>query len=159
MLPMFQLTSLRITQYGFRSEEDFGKYDVFAIPREQLATAAKLTGDHKASTYNTISCTLREKLPMPKKQFKAYFVALLVDKEYAKVLETVAKVGKSFKTSTSVLSSSGQSSLPPVPVPEVPEFSATLVITSLPGVLRGLVAAVTRSLVLIPLCHPPTTNS
>ena len=64
---------------------------------EQLATAAKLSGYEKASTYDAIACTLREKLPFNKKQFKAYFVALLADnKEYAKVLEAVAKVNKSF---------------------------------------------------------------
>ena len=38
-------------------------------------------------------------MPVSKKQFKAYFVALLADKEYAKVLEAVAKVDKSFKSS------------------------------------------------------------
>ena len=57
---------------------------------EQLATAAKLSGHKKASTYDTIAGTLREKLPFTKKQFKAYFVALLADKEYAKVLEAMA---------------------------------------------------------------------
>ena len=65
---------------------------------EKLATAAKLSGHEKASTYDAIACTLREKLPFNKKQFKAYFVALLADKEYAKVLEAVAKVDKSFKS-------------------------------------------------------------
>ena len=38
---------------------------------------------------------------MPKKQFKEHFVALLGDKEYAKVLEAVSKVDKSFKTTSS----------------------------------------------------------
>jgi len=66
---------------------------------EQLATSAKLSGHDKASTYDAIPCTLRKKLPFNKKQFKAYFVALLADKEYAKVLEAVAKVDKSFKSS------------------------------------------------------------
>ena len=66
---------------------------------EQLATAAKLSGHEKASSYDAIACTLREKLPFTEKQFKAYFVALLADKEYAKVLEAVAKVDKSFKSS------------------------------------------------------------
>ena len=88
----------RITQYGFRREEDFDKYDALAMA-EQLATAAKLSGHEKATTFDAIACTLREKLPVSKKQFKAYFVALLADKEYAKVLEAVAKVDKSFKSS------------------------------------------------------------
>ena len=88
----------KITSYGFRREEDFDKYDALNMA-EQLATAAKLSWHEKASTYDTIACTLREKLPFTKKQFKAYFVALLADKEYAKVVEAVAKVDKSFKSS------------------------------------------------------------
>ena len=66
---------------------------------EQLATTAKLSGHEKAPTFDAIACTLREKLLVSKKQFRAYFVALLVDKEYAKVLQAVAKVDKSFKSS------------------------------------------------------------
>ena len=91
---------VKITQYGFRREQDFEKYVAHATA-EQLATAAKLAGDEKASTYDATACTLREKLPVPKKQLKAYFVALLADKEYAKVLEAVAKGDMSFKTSAS----------------------------------------------------------
>lgn len=77
---------------------------------EQLATAAKLAGDEKATTYNAIAGTLWEKLPVSKNQFKAHTVALLADKEYAKVLEAVTKGDKSFKTSAS--SSSGVTAHP-----------------------------------------------
>ena len=66
---------------------------------EQLATAAKLPGHEKAPTFDAIACTLSEKLLVSKKQFKAYFVALLADKEHAKVLEALAYVDKSFKSS------------------------------------------------------------
>ncbi|KXJ17543.1 hypothetical protein AC249_AIPGENE14767 [Exaiptasia diaphana] len=90
----------KITQYGFRREEDFDKYDALSMA-EQLATAAKSAAHEKASSYDVIACTLREKLPVPKKQFKAYFLALLADKEYAKVLEAVSKVDKTFKSSSS----------------------------------------------------------
>ena len=96
----------KITQYGFRREEDFDKYDALAMA-EQLASSAKLSNHEKAPTYDVIACTLRDKLPVPKKQFKAYFVALLADKEYAKVLEAVSKVDKSFK-SPNQSSSGGQ---------------------------------------------------
>ena len=58
----------QITQYGFRREEDFDKYEALTMS-EQLATATKLTGDQKASTYDAIACTLRERLPMPQKKF------------------------------------------------------------------------------------------
>ena len=77
---------------------DFDKYDALAMA-EQLATDAKLTGHEKASTFDAIACALREKLPVSKKQFEAYFVALLAHKEYAKVLKVVAKVDKAFKSS------------------------------------------------------------
>ena len=78
---------------------------------EQLATAAKLSGHEKASIFDAMACTLREKLPVSKKQFKAYFVALLANKEYVKVLEAVAKLDKSFKSSVpgSASSSTGAS--------------------------------------------------
>ena len=59
----------KITSYGFRREEDFDKYDALNMA-EQLATAAKLSGHEKTSTYDAIACTLREKLPFNKKQFK-----------------------------------------------------------------------------------------
>ena len=62
---------------------------------------AKVSSHEKASTYDVIACTLREELAVPKKQFKECFVALLADKEYAKVLEAVSKVDKSFKTTSS----------------------------------------------------------
>lgn len=78
---------------------------------EQLASSAKLANHEKAPTYDVIACTLREKLPVPKKQFKAYFVALLADKEYAKVLEAVSKVDKSLKSSNQS-STSGQATQP-----------------------------------------------
>jgi hypothetical protein len=50
----------------------------------------------KASTNNAIASTLREKLPTDVKQFKAYFVALVADKEHSKVLDSIARVDESF---------------------------------------------------------------
>ena len=76
----------KITRYGFRREEDFDTCEALRLA-EQLASVAKVSSYEKASTYDIIACTLREKLAVPKKQFKAYFVAFLADKEYAKVLE------------------------------------------------------------------------
>ena len=81
---------------------------------EQLAASAKVCKNEKASTYDAIASTLRDNLNSPKKQFKAYFVALLADKEFAKVLDTVAKVDKLFKPPTQ------RSSLPsPSPRPRI----------------------------------------
>ncbi len=148
----------KITQYGFRREEDFDKYDALAMA-EQLATAAKLSGHEKAPTFDAIACTLREKLPVSKKQFKAYFVALLADKEYAKVLEAVAKVDKSFKSSAPgpASGSSGTSAQASArPTPRRRGSSATHVarLATWPlGALSGSITAVIHSRVLAPVCR------
>lgn len=103
----------KITNYGFRRPEDFDKYEALALA-EQLATASRLSADQKASTYDAIASTLREKLSCSTKQFKAYYVALLADKEYSKVLDTVAKVDKTFKGQTTPANQrSGPSRFPP----------------------------------------------
>ena len=57
---------------------------------------AKTTSDTKAASYNIIATTLREKIHVPKEQFKASFLALLADKEYTRIFDTIAKVEKSF---------------------------------------------------------------
>lgn len=99
----------KITQYGFRREEDFDKYEALSLA-EQLASTAKVKSHEKAPTFDVIACTLREKLSVSKKQFKSYFVALLADKEYAKVLEAVSKVDKAFKVTSSAPSASSRQS-------------------------------------------------
>ena len=140
----------KITSYGFRRKEDFDKYDALNMA-EQLATAAKLSGHEKASTYDAIACTLREKLPFNKKQFKAYFVALLADKEYAKVLEAVAKVDKSFKSSAPS-TASGSTGVPAQasarPSPDVQGSIAMRVVrlaTRRPDASNGSITEVTHS--------------
>ena len=67
----------KITQDGFRREKEIDKYEALRLA-EQLASVSR---HEKASAYDVIACTLREKLAVPKKQFKAYFVALLAEKE------------------------------------------------------------------------------
>ena len=66
----------------------------------QLVSVAKTTSDTKAASYNIIATTLREKIHVPKEQFKAYFPALLADKEYTRIFDTIAKVEKSFRRPT-----------------------------------------------------------
>lgn len=80
----------KITQYGFRREEDFEKYEALRLA-EQLASVAKVSSHEKTSTYDVIACTLREKWAVPKKQFKA-----------------VSKVDKSFKTTSSASSAASR---------------------------------------------------
>ena len=58
---------------------------------------AKTTDDTKAASYDIIAITLREKIHVPREQFKAYFLALLADKEFTRIFDTISKVDKSFK--------------------------------------------------------------
>ena len=86
----------RITHYGSRSLGDFDKYEALRLA-EELVSVAKTTGDTKAASYDIIATTLREKIHVPREQFKAYFLALLADKEFTKIFDTISKVDKSFK--------------------------------------------------------------
>ena len=65
--------------------------------QKNLFFVAKTTSDANAANYDIITTTLREKLHVPKEQFKAYFLALLTDKEYTRMFDTIAKVEKSFR--------------------------------------------------------------
>ena len=148
----------KITSYGFRREEDFDKYDALNLA-EQLATAAKLSGHEKAFTYDAIACTLREKLPFNKKQFKAYFVALLADKEYAKILEAVAKVDTSFKFSVPSTASGSTgvpvqaSARPPPRLPRIYCYACGAPGHTAPDASNGSIIEVTHSRGLAPLCR------
>ena len=149
----------KIISYGFRREEDFDKYVALTLA-EQLATAAKLSGHEKASTYDAMACTLREKLPFNKKQFKAYFVALLADKEYAKILEAVAKVDKSFKSSVPS-TASGSTGVPAqASCSSAPQTMRVVrLATRRPDASSGSVTEVTHSRGLAPLCRLLEDNS
>ena len=58
---------------------------------------AKTTSDTKAASYDIIATNLREKIHVPKEQFKAYFLALKADKEYTRIFDTISKVDMSFR--------------------------------------------------------------
>ena len=89
----------RITNYAGRRLEDFDKYEALRLA-EELVSVAKTTSDTKAASYDIIATTLREKIHVPKEQFKAFFLALLADKEYTRIFDTIAKVEKSFRRPT-----------------------------------------------------------
>ena len=89
----------KILHYGFGRPEDFDKYEALHLSK-QLAASARLASDPKAPSYEAITSTLRQKIGSPVDQFKAYFSALLADKEYSRVLDAVHKVDKAFKTGT-----------------------------------------------------------
>lgn len=90
----------KIANYGFRRPKDFDKHEALCMA-EQLAVSARLTSHPKAASYDVIAALLRDKLSCPISQFKAYFSALLADKEYGRILDAVNKVDKAFKTHAS----------------------------------------------------------
>ena len=75
---------------------DFDKFEALRLA-EELVSLAKTTSDTKAASYDIIATTLREKIHVPKEQFKAYCLALLADKEYTRIFHTISKVDKSFR--------------------------------------------------------------
>ena len=85
----------------------------------QLVFVAKTTSDTKAASYNIIATTLREKIYVPKEQFKAYFLALLADKEYTRIFDTIAKVEKSFRRPTPYFRTQARGNLRSSPYPWV----------------------------------------
>lgn len=91
---------LKITRYGMRKNEDFDKYEALSLA-EQLLQVAQSTKHAKCTAYNIIVETLRDKLRTPRDQFKAYYLALLAEKEYSGILDSLAKVDKLFKKKTS----------------------------------------------------------
>ena len=58
--------------HGSRRLEDFEKYGALCLA-EELVSVGKTTGDTKAASYDIIATTLREKIHVPREQFKAYF--------------------------------------------------------------------------------------
>ena len=86
----------RITNYGSRRVEDFDKYEALRLA-EDLVSVAKTSGNAKAASYEIIASTLREKVSVSTEHFKAYFLALLADKEFSRIIDTVSKIDKSFK--------------------------------------------------------------
>lgn len=79
-----------------RRPEDFDKYDALALA-ERLLQVAQAKSHPKVASYDIILGTLREKMQVPREQFKAYFLALLAEKEYSGILDSISKVDKLFK--------------------------------------------------------------
>ena len=80
---------------------------------------AKTTSDTKAASYDIIATTLREKIHVPKEQFKAFFLALLADKEYTRIFDTIAKVEKSFRRPTPYFRTQARGNLRSSPYPRI----------------------------------------
>ena len=93
------LTSLKkaVTQYCLRPLSDFDKYKAVDMV-EQLANVSLQVKDKKADYYATVYSTLQERISKSAEQFKSYVLSLLGDREYEKVVESLAKVDKAFRT-------------------------------------------------------------
>ena len=85
-----------ITHYGSRRLEDFDTHEAVHLA-EELISVVKTTGHAKVASYDIIATTLREKVHLSKEQFKAYFQALLADKEFTRIFDAISKVDKSFQ--------------------------------------------------------------
>ena len=63
---------------------------------EQLKNVATQMKDKKADYYSTVYSTLVERMSKPPEHFRNYILSLLGDRDYEKVVETVAKIDKAF---------------------------------------------------------------
>lgn len=64
---------------------------------ERLLHIAKAADHPKATIFDITVVALREKMYVPVEHFKAYFLALLAEKEYSTILDAMAKVDKLLK--------------------------------------------------------------
>ena len=70
---------------------DFDKYEALRLA-EQPVAITRSSSHAKASFYDLEASSLRERLSLQNGHFKAYFLALLAEKDYSTVLESLAKV-------------------------------------------------------------------
>ena len=108
----------RITNYGGLRLEDFDKYEALRLA-EEVVSVAKTTIDTKAASYDIIATTLREKIHVPKEEFKAHFLALLVDRECTRIFDTIFKVEKSLRCPTPYFRTQTRGNLRSPPYPRV----------------------------------------
>ena len=88
----------KLSAYGLRSEADFDKYTALSMA-ESVAREAHRLSHEKASFLDAAVQGLCPRLQAPTDKFQAYFLALFSDKDYAKVLDSLAKVDKVLKRS------------------------------------------------------------
>ena len=90
---------LRLSQYGLRAATDFDKYHAMHLAEDATREAHRVKDD-KATFLEAAVQTLRSHIAVPREQFQAYFTALFCDKDYTKVLESIARVNKALKTTS-----------------------------------------------------------
>ena len=101
---------------------------------EGLKNAAILCKDKKADFYTTVHIKLLERMDKPAEHFKGYILALIGDREYEKIMESVAKIDKSLAQATPVSSNMPQlqdnnavnPSLPPMVIPPCPPYQGVI---------------------------------
>ena len=76
--------------------------------------------DKKADYYSRVHATQVEKIAKPTDHFKNYVLALLGDRDYETVIETVSKIDKVFEKDSSSSPSSSTSNSPPGDGPYFP---------------------------------------
>ena len=64
--------------------------------QKSLSLWQKSTGHAKVVSYDIVATTLREKVHVSKEQFKAFFLALMADKEFTRIFDAIPKIDKSF---------------------------------------------------------------
>ena len=96
-----------IVQNALRQNSDFDKYRALELI-EGLKTAAILCKDNKADFYTTVHIKLLERMDKPAEHFKGYIFALIGEREYEKIMESVAKIDKSLAQATPASSNTPQ---------------------------------------------------
>lgn len=86
----------RLSAYGLRSAADFDKYTALSMA-ESVAREAHRLSHEKASFLDAAVQGLRPRLQASTEKFQAYFLALFSDKDYTKVLDSLAKVDKAHR--------------------------------------------------------------
>ncbi|KAJ7359066.1 hypothetical protein OS493_019978 [Desmophyllum pertusum] len=85
-----------LAAYGLRRKPDL---------TEDIVVVAHNSKHEKAAFLSAATKALRERLDKPLEQFQAYFLALLSDKDYSKVLDSISKVDKSLRLAASPMAS------------------------------------------------------
>jgi len=86
----------KLGTYGLRRKTDFDKYIAMSMA-DDLVVTARGAKHNQAPFLATAALALRERFDKPVGLFQQYFLALFGDKDYSKVLDSLAKVDKTQK--------------------------------------------------------------
>ena len=91
--PSVDILLRKINALALKNGSDFDRYEALQLAQELVACASN-TNHEKFSYYSVALQEIRQRLHKPKEQFKAYFLAFFFDRDYGKVLQSLAKVDK-----------------------------------------------------------------